>query len=154
MRVQKRLIQYDFVPGFLLSQRFSMNAFIKSTLISSFIGLFIVAGCGESDNPAGSQTTAVGTWNATVSGATMTILVNADSTFTMEVPGTNGTIGTYTKSGACTLSGNTIIFNSTSCTLDGLGVPCMSPDTGTISGTQMTLPIPYGDGTAAILTKK
>jgi hypothetical protein len=132
-----------------------MNSRYKSILIYSVIGILMVAGCGKKDNPTGPQ---LSSWAGTVSDSTMTITEKNDSQFTMNIPGTNGITGTYITSGKYTINGNMIIFTCTASALSDGGTPNseldFNPDTGTIAGNQLTIPIPYGDGTKATLTKK
>jgi uncharacterized membrane protein len=120
-----------------------MRAFIKTAVI----GLFFVVGCGSNDNPTSSQTVnAVGTWKVTQSGSTMTVVVNANDSFSMNLSGMSTMSGTYT------LNVNKIIFTYTYCTLLGTAIQCSSPDSGTISGDQLVMP--NGDGTSTTLARQ
>jgi hypothetical protein len=124
-----------------------MRAFIKISVIGSLIGLFSVVGCGSDDNPTSSQSVnAVGTWKVTASGSTMTVVVNADKSFSMDLSGMSTMSGTYT------LDVNKIIFTYTSCALLGTAIDCSAPDTGTIKGDQLTMP--NGDGTLTTLARQ
>jgi hypothetical protein len=93
-----------------------------------------------------SSVNALGEWRIASSGLTMTINVYADYTFVM-----NAT-GLYHMSGTYTLSDSSITFTYSACTV--LGQPstsCGGPDTGVISGNQLT--ISYSDGTSASFTR-
>jgi hypothetical protein len=135
-------------------KRFFMRGPFITALFGAFVVSLLSSGCGDKDNPASAQTTdPVGTWKSTVSGAAMTLVANADKSYTMTVPGTNGTIGTYTLSGTYTVTKDTIHFACATSVLDGEGTPCESDD-GTISGNRLTMPIPYAYGPTTTLTRQ
>ena len=128
-----------------------MSAFIKTVLIGSLTGLFIVIGCG---NPASSQPTdpAVGTWKGIVSDSAMTMIVRSDSTFTTVLP---NKYGTYYLSGTYTSKGDTISLAYASGLQGEEGIPPPStPVSGTISGNKMTIPIPYNQNGDSTTLKK
>jgi hypothetical protein len=92
------------------------------------------------------QTSIVGTWSVTQEGYTTAFALNADNTFSMDYTGFIVMSGTYT------MSGTTITFTYTSCSVMGEPMAdCGDPTVGTISGNQMT--ILNGDGTSMTLTK-
>jgi hypothetical protein len=131
-----------------------MRGYLMSVLAGTVVVSILAAGCDKKGNPATVQTpNAVGTWKSTISGETMTVVMSAD-TFTMDAPGTNGTTGIYSLSGTYALNKDTITFTSASCTLSDEGIPCSNPNPGIISGDQITMPIPYGDGTKTTLTRQ
>jgi hypothetical protein len=114
--------------------------------------LFFMAGCGNRETPSGTEDSAIGTWAAPVANGTMRLVLKADNTLNMEYP---DQWGTTVKEGHYACTGNTLTFTYSGCMQNNIGVPCIGPDTlGTISGNQLTMPIPYGDGTMLTLTKK
>jgi hypothetical protein len=93
------------------------------------------------------QNIAVGTWSITDSDLTISIVVNADNTFTMDYA------ELATASGNYTVSGTTITMTAISCSVMGEpSTDCGDPLVGTISGNQMILP--NGDGTFTTLTRQ
>jgi hypothetical protein len=140
---QKRKLYPHSSPFF---GRFFMRFFINLSLPVIVIGLFIAAGCSK-DSGTNTPVNPVGTWKVTQSGATMTIVVNSNNTFTMDLSGVSTMSGTYT------LSGNQITLTYTGCTIFGLpSTDCGDPDVGTVSGNQMT--IPNNDGSTSTLTRQ
>jgi hypothetical protein len=123
-----------------------MRSFTKAVLPALAIGLFLIVGCSKDSSTNTTSTSPVGTWKATQSGATMTVVITASNTFTMDLAGLS------TMAGNCSVSGNKVTFTYTNCTLLGSSITCSDPDVGTISGNTMTLP--NNDGTTTTLTKQ
>lgn len=128
-----------------------MSAFVKTVLTGSLLGL-IVLGCDSGTSSQASANPALGTWKGVVSDSTMTMVVK-DSTFTTVLP---NPYGTYQMSGTYTLKGNTITLNYASSLQGAEGIPPPSPNPvdGTLSGTSMTLPIPYDANGGSVTLKK
>jgi len=135
-----------------------MNAYARTVLISSLLGVFILLGC-DSSTDSGSSNSVAGTWKGKAPDSTMTLVFAGDTTFTGTLP---SSYGTYSLSGKYKFTSNTITLKYASSlqTSPGLppeGVPPPSPDsvTGTVSGNKMTIPIPYDqNGGSVILSKQ
>src|SRR5512137_1952670 len=119
-----------------------LNGILLPALLCFPFCLFIIAGCGDDGNPTNTPVTAVGTWKGPALDTVSNVVIKADNTFSMDLP---GTYGIYSLTGTYALSGNTITFTFTSAAQSGLGIPL--PDTNplavAISGNQMTFPVPY-----------
>jgi hypothetical protein len=134
-----------------------MNAYAKTVLIGSLLGAFILLGCDSSTDP-GSSNSVAGAWKGKAPDSTMTLVFTGDSAFAGTLP---LSYGTYTLAGKFKVTGNAISlkYASSLLTSPGIspeGVPPPTPDsvTGTLSGTKMTIPIPYDQNGALVVLSK
>ncbi len=129
-----------------------MLANIRTIIVSSLLGAFVLWSCDNSTNP-GPSNPVIGTWKGTVSDSTMTMVVTNDSTFSTVLP---NPAGTYNLTGKYTYAGNTITLSYASALQGTEGIPPPStPVTGTLSGNKMTIPVPYTSaGDSVTLSKQ
>lgn len=123
-----------------------MSPFFKAALTIPSLALVLMAGC-ESESPTQAGGSPVGTWKNQPGDTTLTLVVKADMSFSGVRP---AGFGTYNMTGTYKVEGNKVILNYASGQLNDLGIPPppSNPDTATLSGTALTLHIPYEYGEA------
>jgi hypothetical protein len=96
----------------------------------------------------------VGSWGVSDQGTTVSITFQADAGYSLMISIMDGVIPTImaTETGTYTVSGNSVTMTGTNCMVLAMAAACGDPQTGTISGNQMT--IPTDDGETMVLTKE
>jgi hypothetical protein len=129
-----------------------MRAVFKSALAAASLGAFLVLGCDDPASPGKSNPVA-GRWDGIVAESTMTMVFTDDSAFSTVLPDSGGT---YYLAGTYTFTNTSIALTYTSALqgTEGIPLPSFDPVIGTLSGTSMTLPVPYNwTGDSVTLSK-
>lgn len=135
--------------------RSSVAASVKTVLLGSLLGGFILLGC-DSTTGSGSTTTGVaGTWKGIVRDSVLT-MVFLDSTFTGKL---HDQAGKWEMFGTYRATATTVQLLYMSSLQDSIGAPPPSPNPaiGTLAGKQMKIPAPYdfsGSNDSVTLTKQ